>query len=232
MASFIAAPKAFLLRQAAKPGDLARMRHSIPLALTCALLTGPALAADPGTTQRGDTMRDAVTAPLEDLNLKRQDIPAVLTRAVADPYDVVGLERCEPIAAEIGRLDAALGPDLDESPPPDDRSRSRKVVDGAWKAGVAEVRDQTTHVLPFRGWIRKLTGAAKHDRAVQAAIRSGGIRRGYLKGVGMRMNCAPPAAPSWFVPAPPPPPPAPESPLAKLIAVWDNVLTWLRNLIG
>jgi hypothetical protein len=49
---------------------------------------------------------------------------------------------------------------------------------------VAEVRDQTTHVLPFRGWIRKLTGAAKHDRAVQAAIRSGGVRRGYLKGRG------------------------------------------------
>lgn len=232
MASFIAAPEAFLLRQAAKPGDLARMRRSIPLVLTCALLAGPALAADPGTTQRGDTMRDAVTAPLEDLNLKRKDIPAVLTRAVADPYDVVGLERCEPIAAEIGRLDAALGPDLDEAPPPDDRSKGKKVVDGAWKAGVAEVRDQTTHVLPFRGWIRKLTGAARHDRAVQAAIRSGGIRRGYLKGVGMRMNCAPPAAPSWFVPAPPPRPQAPESPWMKIITALENFLAWLRNLIG
>ena len=108
----------------------------------------------------------------------------------------------------------------------------KKVVDGAWKAGVAEVRDQTTHVLPFRGWIRKLTGAARHDRAVQAAIRSGGIRRGYLKGVGMRMNCAPPAAPSWFVPAPPPRPQAPESPWMKIITALENFLAWLRNLIG
>jgi len=26
--------------------------------------------------------------------------------------------------------------------------------------------------------------------------------------------------------------PAPEHPLAKLIAAWEKVLTWLRNLIG
>ncbi|WP_421737324.1 hypothetical protein [Caulobacter sp.] len=198
-------------------------------------LSGPALAADPGTMQERDTLRDAVTAPLEDLNLKHKDIPAVLTRAVTDPYDVTGLTRCEPIAAEIGRLDAALGPDLDEAPPPDERSRGAKVAQGAWKAGVAEVRDKTTHVLPFRGWIRKLTGAARHDKAVQAAIRSGGIRRGYLKGVGMRMNCAPPAAPSWFVLAPPPKPPPAEPAqraLASIFTLWNDFLAWIRELIG
>jgi hypothetical protein len=212
------------------------MRLTTSLALLFAvLLAGPALAADPGTTQRGDTLRDAVTAPLEDLNLKQKDIPPVLSRAVTDPYNVQGLTRCEPIAAEIGRLDAALGPDLDEAPPPDTRSRGQKVADGAWKAGVAEVRDQTQHTLPFRGWIRRLTGAAKHDRAVEAAIRSGGIRRGYLKGVGMRMNCAPPAAPSWFEPAPPPPPPralVANSPRDWFFAVWENIQAWIRGLLG
>ena len=224
------------MRETAKPGDLDVMRRSIPLALTCALLAVPALAADPGTVQRPDTLRDAVTAPLEDLNLKRKDIPAVLNRAVADPYDVTGLDRCEPIAAEIGRLDAALGPDLDEAPPPDTRTNGKKVVDGAWKAGVAEVRDQTNNVLPFRSWIRKLTGAAKHDKAVQAAIRSGSVRRGYLKGVGMRMNCAPPAAPSWFIQAPPPKPVTPvaqaESLITRFIETWTNFMTWLRKMIG
>jgi hypothetical protein len=227
------------LRESPKPGDLITMRRPLlPVLISAAVLAGPALAADPGTMQGKDTLRDAVAAPLEDLNLKRQDIPPVLLRAVADPYDVEGLTRCEPIAAEIGRLDAALGPDLDEAPPPDARSRGKKVADGAWKAGVAEVRDQTTHVLPFRGWIRKLTGAARHDREVQAAIRSGGVRRGYLKGVGMHMNCAPPAAPSWFVPAPPPPPPTPpakavaENALASLMAMWTNFLAWIRELVG
>jgi len=212
-------------------------RPFLPALISAAALAGPALAADPGTMQQRDTLRDAVAAPLEDLNLKQKGIPPVLSRAVANPYDVEGLERCEPIAAEIGRLDAALGPDLDEAPPPDERSRGKKVVDGAWKAGVAEVRDQTTHVLPFRGWIRKLTGAAKHDAAVQAAIRSGGVRRGYLKGLGMQKNCAPPAAPSWFVPAPPPKPPEPvkaaaEGALANVLAMWSNFLAWIRALIG
>jgi hypothetical protein len=67
-----------------------------------------------------------------------------------DPYDVTGLTRCEPIAAEIGRLDAALGPDLDEAPPPDKRSKGKKVADAAYGAGVTGVRDTTQHVLPFR----------------------------------------------------------------------------------
>jgi hypothetical protein len=212
-------------------------RPFLPVLISAAVLAGPAVAADPGTMQERDTLRDAVAAPLEDLNLKQKGIPPVLARAVASPYDVEGLTRCEPIAAEIGRLDAALGPDLDEAPPPDERSRGKKVADGAWKAGVAEVRDQTTHVLPFRGWIRKLTGAAKHDRAVQAAIRSGGVRRGYLKGLGMQKNCAPPAAPSWFVPAPSPEPARPakaaaENALAGVLALWANFLAWIRELIG
>jgi hypothetical protein len=95
-------------------------RPFLPVLISAAVLAGPAVAADPGTMQERDTLRDAVAAPLEDLNLKQKGIPPVLARAVASPYDVEGLTRCEPIAAEIGRLDAALGPDLDEAPPPDD----------------------------------------------------------------------------------------------------------------
>jgi hypothetical protein len=212
------------------------MRRSPLSLLICTLLlagpVAPALAAtDPGTMQQKDTLRDAVAAPLEDLNLKHTAIPAVLQRAVDNSYDMTGLDRCEGIAGEIGRLDAALGPDLDEAPPPDTRSRGKKVADAAYGAGVSGVRDTTRDVLPFRGWVRKLTGAAKHDRAVQAAIRAGGVRRGYLKGVGMGMNCAPPAAPSWFVPAPPPKPvaaPVASGALERLAAFWDGVVNWWR----
>lgn len=204
-------------------------RPTLPLLISAALIAGPALAQDQGTLQQKDTLRDAVAAPLEDLNLKRTAIPAVLVRAVDNPYDVEGLHRCEGLAGEIGRLDAALGPDLDEAPPPDTRSRGKKVADAAYGAGVGEVRGATQHALPFRGWIRKLTGASKHDKAVQAAIRAGGVRRGYLKGVGMRMNCAPPAAPSWFVPTPPPKPVAAPGPLDRLATFWDGVVTWWRE---
>lgn len=209
--------------------------HRLALALLLTTAAAPALAAtDQGTMQQRDTFRDAATAPLEDLNLKRKSIPPVLQRAVADPYDVTGLTRCEPIAAEIGRLDAALGPDLDEAPPPDNRSKGKKVADAAYGAGVSGVRDTTQDVLPFRGWVRKLTGAAKHDKAVAKAIQSGSVRRGYLKGVGMRMNCAPPAAPSWFVPVETKPQPAPKPTglLQTLMAWWNGVLAWIKGLIG
>lgn len=187
------------------------------------IVSGPAAAQDRGALQRQDTFRDAAMAPLEDLNLKQTDIPAVLRRAVADPYDVEGLDRCEAIAAEVGRIDAALGPDLDEAPPPDERGRVRKVADDVREAGVSEVRGRTEGLLPFRGWIRKLTGAARHEKAVQQAVRSGAIRRGYLKGVGMRMNCAPPAAPSWFVPE------KPAVQVSGLAAFWAALVAWLRS---
>jgi hypothetical protein len=204
-------------------------------ALLLLALTSPAIAqTDQGTMQQHDTFRDAATAPLEDLNLKQKSIPAVLQRAVADPYDMTGLDRCEPIAAEIGRLDAALGPDLDEAPPPDNRSKGKKVADAAYGVGVSGVRDTTRDVLPFRSWIRKLTGAAKHDKAIAKAIQSGGVRRGYLKGVGMRMNCAPPAAPSWFVPveAKPPAPAKPPSLFENFLAWCNEVVAWFRSLVG
>ncbi|OYU68715.1 MAG: hypothetical protein CFE28_01070 [Alphaproteobacteria bacterium PA2] len=194
------------------------MRHVLPLLLALGLAS-PAAAADQGSVHPRETVRDAVLAPLEDLNLKETPIPEVLSRARSDPYALTGLDRCEPIAAEIGRLDAALGPDLDEAPPPDTRSRAAKIADEVKGAGLAEVRDKTRSVLPFRGWVRKLSGAAAHDRKVKAAIRAGEIRRGFLKGTGMRMNCAPPAAPSWFVPAKPAAPPS----------LWDRFVTWIRS---
>ena len=83
------------------------------LAAAALLAAGPAAAADRGTTQVDEGFRGAVTAPLEDLNLKQAQIPDVLVRALADPYEARELIGCEAIAAEIGRLDAVLGPDLD-----------------------------------------------------------------------------------------------------------------------
>ncbi len=202
-------------------------------------LAGPALAQedgkpdprqDRGSTQTRPNLRDAVTAPLDDLNLKHVDIPDVLKRAFASPYAMDGMTRCEPIAAEVGRLDAALGPDLDEPRPPDTRTRGQKLRQAAGDAVVGAVEDETRSVLPFRGWVRKLSGAERRDKRVAAAINAGKIRRGYLKGAGMRMNCAPPAAPSWFVPE--------EAVktggglLAWLAGVWAVIAGWFSGLFG
>jgi hypothetical protein len=50
-------------------------------------------------------------------------------------------------------------------------------------------------LIPMRGWVRKLSGAEKHDKLVQSAMASGAIRRAYLKGLGEARGCDPPATP-------------------------------------
>jgi hypothetical protein len=192
----------------------------------CAAAASP--EADSGLMEHKDGILDSATSPLEDLNLRRITIPAVLQRAVKNPYDLQGLDRCEQIAAEVGRLDEALGRDLDEAPPPDRRSRVQKAASAAHDAAAVGVKSEVDHYIPFRGWIRMLSGAARHDKKVQAAIRAGDVRRGYLKGVGMRRNCAPPAAPSWFKPAPAPQPV--HRTLADVLAgIWAGLVAWFRS---
>ena len=193
---------------------MVRYVRAIPLfacTLIASALMGPAAraadaptaAADRGVVEPRPGFRDALTAPLEDLNLKRTDVPDVLVRARASPYAVVGLDHCEAIAGEVGRLDAVLGPDQAEPPPPDSNPPHSKTASQVHAVAVEVAQDRAHALIPFRSWIRKLTGADRNAKELAAAIRAGEVRRGYLKGVGMRMNCAPPAAPSWFVPAKP-----------------------------
>ena len=61
-------------------------------------------------------------------------------------------------------------------------------------------------VIPFRGIVRQVTGAARHDEYVQAAILAGTARRAYLKGLGEARGCKPPATPSHVLAGSTPPP--------------------------
>lgn len=106
------------------------MKHlALPL-LAVALAACSTPVASPNG---GNTVTQAATTPLSDLNLVRADIPPVL------------------IAAE--------------------------------------------GIVPFRGWVRKLSGAERYAKEVAAAITAGTIRRAYLKGLGQAAGCAAPAAP-------------------------------------
>ena len=153
------------------------------------------------STEKNNDWGDAFTAPLEDLNLKRQQIPDILESAITKPYDLTGLDHCEAIAAEVSRLDVLLGKDFDEPPPPpDQRTNTEKGKEFANNSAVGAVRNATRSLIPFRGLVRQVTGADRHAKEMDNAIQAGKVRRAYLKGVGMNKNCAPPAAPSWFKP--------------------------------
>lgn len=170
----------------------------------CVILTGcnAGASARGGAEQVGAGLGKAVTAPLDDLNLRRQEIPTVLLQAEASPYDLRNLNQCRTIAAEIARLDEALGPDTDGPPSQDSAYLSERAADAAASAALGAVRDTMSDFIPARSWVRRLTGADAHSKHVQSAIQAGLRRRSFLKGVGMQRNCAPPAAPAGFVPRP------------------------------
>lgn len=138
-----------------------------------------------------ENITGAVAAPLRDLNVLRTKIPAVLLSAMADPYARPANTRCPTLNALLTPLDQALGADLDIAPTDEDDLlvRGREGALGA----VASV---ASGAIPFRGWVRSLTGAEQHDKLVQAAITAGAVRRAYLKGLGEAKGCPPPATPS------------------------------------
>jgi hypothetical protein len=139
-----------------------------------------------------ESVQGAATTPLRDLNVVRAKIPEVLLQAMDDPYARPPRTfKCAALAALIRPLDEVLGPDIDRLPVGDENLMDRGKSSALGVAG-----DLAAGAIPFRGVVRKLSGAEAHDRLVQSAIIAGNVRRAYLKGLGESKGCMPPATPS------------------------------------
>jgi hypothetical protein len=144
--------------------------------------------ADSGVVQ-------TATQPLSDLNLLKTAIPSVLTRAqlggaYAPPTDA----SCAALQTELLALDAALGPDIDASGTAGAESGYVEQAVGyvgqkALGTVTSTVSTVVDGVIPFRSWVRKLSGAERHSKAVTAAIAAGTMRRPYLKGWARAQGC-------------------------------------------
>ncbi len=128
---------------------------------------------------------EVAKTPLRDLNIDGRDIPEVLVAAERDPYATAGLDQCNAIVADIAALDGILGADYDIA---EDRGGDR-ISEG--RIGQSVVGS----ILPFRGIVREVTGAAENDRRLRAAYTAGMVRRAFLKGWGLGRGCAYPARP-------------------------------------
>ncbi|MDO9179311.1 MAG: hypothetical protein Q7U16_13490 [Agitococcus sp.] len=137
----------------------------------------------------------AVTSPLSDFNLLRTDIPLVLQNAQKAPYLRPADTSCDAIATEVRLLDYAIGPDLDALAMGGTPSWLVKGSVDLGNAAVGALQRTVDGAIPFRSWIRKLSGAEKHSRAVTMALAAGVVRRAYLKGIGQSNDCHAPAAP-------------------------------------
>jgi hypothetical protein len=139
-----------------------------------------------------ENMTGAMQAPLRDVNVLRTKIPDILLQAIADPYARPPQPSdCPLLVALIQPLEDALGPDLDAPAPDEDDLMQRGQT-----TAIGAVAGLASDVIPFRGWVRKLSGAERHDALVQSAIVAGAVRRAYLKGLGEARGCNPPATPS------------------------------------
>ncbi len=147
------------------------------------------------TPERRAQITDAAASPLKDFNIARDDIPAVLRAAQKQPYAAPASRRCASLATDIKALDEVLGADLDVPIVNAQRDLSEKGATLAGDAAVGAFRSSVENLVPFRGWVRKLSGAEQFEREVAAAVAAGVTRRAFLKGIGEASGCRHPAAP-------------------------------------
>lgn len=145
--------------------------------------------------QTREGLAGAASAPLEDLNLRRREIPQLLA-GLTSPYGPPSEMNCAGIAMDIVELDAVLGADWD-SGAPDERLASEVLAEEASNAALDTVRSVSTGWIPFRGLVRQATGAESHEKKYNQAFKIGAQRRTYLKGYGQALGCPSPAQPDF-----------------------------------
>lgn len=156
--------------------------------------TAQAIDAARVTTREG--LPGAAAAPLEDLNIRRAEIPQILT-AIEYVYNAAPAPDCVDITREVARLDVALGRDYDVEA--DERGAGRRGGEAAGDLVVDTIRGVTTDFIPFRSIVREASGAAAFERRRSRAFAAGYARRAYLKGLALGQGCPPPAAPLIIV---------------------------------
>jgi len=131
--------------------------------------------------ETGKRAGEIATQPVRDVGVQKIDIPLPIQQAAAAPYSLKGLKGCAQLNRAIFELNDVLGPDYDGA-----------VTVHENKAGkLAEAGGKTivNTIIPFRGLVREISGAAPAERRLNAAIRAGFARRGFLRGVATARRC-------------------------------------------
>jgi hypothetical protein len=122
-----------------------------------------------------------VTQPATDVGATKIEIPVVLQKAQDNPYDLTGLKTCAQIAGSVADLTKVLGPDFAVG--------NNKKENRAGRLAEAGGRTIVNTLVPFRGLVREISGAAPAQRRLNAAVDAGFARRGFLRGVSFARRC-------------------------------------------
>lgn len=131
----------------------------------------------------GATVADIAMQPAKDIGVKKTPIPPVLSSAEVSPYAMNDASNCAAMAQALADLDEALGPDYTVERLPAE-NRNAKIAEAGGRAVV-------NSIIPFRGIVREVTGAAAADRAMATAVDAGIARRGFLRGLSTAQGCEP-----------------------------------------
>ena len=102
------------------------------------------------------------------------------------------ISRAKRWPAAFARLDEVLGPDLDAPASADDPGMIERGTDAAGNEAVNVIQGAAEDVVPFRRWVRKLTGAERYSKKVAASIVAGTVQRSFLKGIAVARGCGSP----------------------------------------
>ncbi|WP_298396210.1 hypothetical protein [Sphingobium sp.] len=121
------------------------------------------------------------TQPARDVGLDKDEIPPVLVKAVENPYAAPPSRSCKGLKASLSELNAVLGDDFTVGAKANE-NRTGKIAEAVGKTVV-------NSLIPFRGLVREISGAAPAERRLQAAVTAGIARRGYLRGIASAKGC-------------------------------------------
>ncbi|MDX3899010.1 MAG: hypothetical protein QHC40_00585 [Sphingobium sp.] len=168
------------------------------------LLTGTAIAGNGDGQDRSDQERSSQERPAEqrqerprdqtldkagriasqparDAGIAKTEIPSILKQATEAPYAMPPSRTCKGLNAAMAELTAALGPDFGNGTG-NNESRTGKIIEAGGRTVI-------NSLIPFRGLVREVTGAAPAQRRLEAAISTGIARRGFLRGLATAKGC-------------------------------------------
>jgi len=146
-----------------------------------------ALALSACATKDQNRIQEIGATPLRDLNIAKVEIPEVLREAMGNPYLAPVDKSCPALLAQVADLDEELGPDFDI--PEEKQHRIDVSKEALGDAATGALARTVEGAIPFRGWLRKLSGAERHSKQAQSAVLAGKVRRGYLRGIMASNAC-------------------------------------------
>lgn len=132
-----------------------------------------------------DATFSAALSPLEDIGLRKRDIPELLEQLAQNPYFPPAKPyKCDAIKQEMADLDTLLGDD-DKKEEVALSANAQYAMAGAEMVqdAVVNLVKSQVNVIPFRSIVRRITGANKHEKHVAQAVQGGNLRRAYLRGL-------------------------------------------------